>query len=343
MFRLTVDIYKTRLDKFLAEQLPQISRARIQRDIAAGLAAVNHQTIIEPKHIVRAGEVVEYNFKKTSVKKISAKSLPIKLLYNNHGLLILDKPAGLSVHPGAGVKGDSLAEALLYHFKDIKGVGEASRPGIVHRLDKDTSGVMLVARTPEMYEYLKDAFAERKIKKEYIALVLGKMEKPHGFIETPIGKSKSDFRKHTTKDMLQPKDALTEYQVLEFFKLSGRRAASAGDLSFSKKASSALSLPLNSTLDYYTLVRVKLHTGRTHQIRVHFYSLGHPLAGDKLYGDKLYGGKRAELPDLSRQFLHAASIEVKLPNGAWIEAESPLADDLRQVLKNLNSKIVDKL
>lgn len=322
MNTFSVDILKTRLDKYLAGQLPEVSRSQIQRDIEAGLVAVNHQIVNEPKHIVRKNDAIEHNFAKVKDKKIAAKNIPIKTLYNNHGLLILDKPAGLSVHPGAGVKGDSLAEALLYHFKDIKNVGEEHRPGIVHRLDKDTSGVMLVARTPEMYEYLKDAFAERKIKKEYIALVIGKVEKNHGFLDAPIGKSKRDFRKQTTKDAREPKSALTEYQVLEHLSLS--QVGSDG-------------------VDDYTLLRVKLHTGRTHQIRVHFYSLGHPLAGDKLYGGKKLALDGLSRLGLTRQFLHAVKIEVKLPEGTWIEAESPLADDLRFILKSLNSKKASQL
>jgi 23S rRNA pseudouridine1911/1915/1917 synthase len=306
MIALTVDILKSRLDKFLASSLSEISRAQIQRDIELGSVSVNGAVVAVSKHIVRINDKVEYNFQGKK-EELTAKNIPIKTLYNNHGLLILDKPAGLSVHPGAGVKGDSLAEALLFHFADIKLVGEEGRPGIVHRLDKDTSGVILVARTQDVYEYLKDAFAERKIKKEYIALVVGAVEKPHGFIEEPIGKSKSDFRRYTTKDMILPKPSLTEYQVIE-------------------------------RLDGYTLVRVKLHTGRTHQIRVHFSSLGHPLAGDSLYG-----GKRSELKGLQRQFLHASRIEVRLPDETWIEADSSLPQDLKQVLTDLGSTKVKQL
>lgn len=305
-YNFTVEELKVRLDKYLANQLPKVSRAQIQRDIEAGNIMVNGAAVIIPKHIVRTGYKIVYKFEEKK-QELTAKNIPIKTLYNNHGLLILDKPAGLSVHPGAGVKGDSLAEALLFHFEDIKLVGEEGRPGIVHRLDKDTSGVILVARTQDMYEYLKDAFAERKIKKQYITLVRGNVEKSHGFIEVPIGKSKSDFRRYTTKDMLLPKDSLTEYQVVE-------------------------------RLDGYTLCMVKLHTGRTHQIRVHFSFLGHPLAGDSLYG-----GKQTGLPDLHRQFLHASRIEVRLPDDTWIEAESPLPDDLKKVLVGLGSKKVNQL
>jgi 23S rRNA pseudouridine1911/1915/1917 synthase len=312
---------KTRLDKFLAENT-NVSRSQIQRDIEAGLVSVNGTTQTESKFVVRKDDEISYQKTVNSKQKSEAKNIPIKTLYNNHGLLIIDKPAGLPVHPGAGIKGDTLVSALLYHFsaqggsalggKDIAVVGEEHRPGIVHRLDKDTSGVILVALTQEMYGYLKDAFAERKVKKEYIALVHGIPEKAHGFIDTPIGRSKSDFRKYSTKNIVEPKESLTEYRVLEV---------------------------LGEGVDKMALISVKLHTGRTHQIRVHMSSIGNPLMGDSLYGTK----KQTELTGLSRQFLHARRIEVRLQDGTWIEAESELSDDLKQVLTLLNSKIVNTL
>ena len=334
-----VEELKIRLDKYLAKQLPEISRSQIQRDIEAGAVEVNGEIIVESKFIVRLEDKIEY--RQSAIRNpqsaIVATNTPLKVLYNNHGLLIIDKPAGMVVHPGAGFKGETLASALLYRFSakggsafggkdDISVVGEDHRPGIVHRLDKDTSGVILVAKTPEMYEFLKDAFAERKIKKEYIALVLGKMEKPHGFIETPIGKSKTDFRKQTTKNPVEGKVAVTEYKVLEYLVPSPLTPPPKGEGERS------------AAVDGYSLIMVKLHTGRTHQIRVHLASLGHPLMGDELYG-----GKRIALKGLQRQFLHAKKIEVQLPDKTWIEAESELADDLKEVLVSLNSKVVNQL
>lgn len=317
----TVTQLKMRLDKFLVEQLPTFSRSQIQRAIEAGAVALNGKVVTEPKCIVREGDVVEcekfpifnIQFPKTSSSTV------IKTLYDHHGLLIIDKPAGLSVHPGAGVKEESLSDILLRQFPEIEGVGEAHRPGIVHRLDKDTSGVMLVAKTAAMYEYLKDAFAERKVKKNYVALVFGVPDKAHGFIDAPLGKSKADFRKYTTKDMVEPKPSLTEYRVLEVLSLQP----------------STFNVQPNS-VDKTALISVDLHTGRTHQIRVHMASIGHPLMGDALYG-----GKRAVLERLHRQFLHARKIEVQLPNGTWIEAESGLPSDLQSVLLQLGSKLVN--
>jgi 23S rRNA pseudouridine1911/1915/1917 synthase len=357
-----VEELKTRLDKYLAKQLPQISRSQIQRDIEGGAVEVNGEIISESKFVVRLDDKVVYKQSeiRNSQSAIVATNTPLKVLYNNHGLLIIDKPAGMVVHPGAGFKGETLASALLYHFQDIREVGEDHRPGIVHRLDKDTSGVILVAKTPEMYEFLKDAFAERKIKKEYIALVLGKMEKPHGFIETPIGKSKLDFRKQTTKNPVEGKAAVTEYKVLEYLESNNTtppRMHSAPLLFKEGNTAVAVSPPRiggvpseagGGGIDGYTLLLVKLHTGRTHQIRVHLASVGHPLMGDELYG-----GKRIKLNGLHRQFLHAKKIEVQLPaspdgsqggpDKIWIEAESDFPKDLKEVLVSLNSKVVNSL
>lgn len=320
-YKFLVNVLKTRLDKYLAENLKDVSRSQIQRDIEAGLVLVNGEKILVTKFVVRLNDSIEYSQHNNNkdVHNLRPTNTPLKILYNNHGLLIIDKPEGMVVHPGAGFKGETLASALLYQFSDMHMVGEDHRPGIVHRLDKDTSGVILVARTQEMYEYLKDAFAERKVKKEYIALVYGKVENQHGVIETPIGKSKTDFRKQTTKNPVDAKPALTEFKVLEYLE-------------------SQEQTPGRNGVDVYTLVMVKLHTGRTHQIRVHFSSIGHPLMGDELYG-----GKKIKLEGLNRQFLHAKKIEVQLPDKTWIEAESELAKDLKEVLVSLKSKFANKL
>lgn len=310
--KLVVTEQKTRLDKYLATHT-DVSRSAIQRAIEQGKVMVNGVVQTQPKFVVRIDDVIDFVLETKATSSIQAKHLPITILYNDHGLLILDKPAGLSVHPGAGVQGDSLTHALLYHFKDIAKVGEEHRPGIVHRLDKDTSGVMLVALTQDMYEYLKDAFAERKVKKEYIALVVGRVPHTHGFIDTPIGKSATDFRKYDTTNLIRAKDSLTEYTLLEY-------------------------VTDPKTLDEYSLILVKLHTGRTHQIRVHMSSIGHPLMGDALYGNRL-----SRFPLLKRQFLHARRIEVQLPDGTWIEAESKLPEDLVTVLEYFNSKSLTDL
>jgi 23S rRNA pseudouridine1911/1915/1917 synthase len=348
LHELIVETLKTRLDKYLAEQLKDISRSQVQRDIEAGKVLVNGETILVTKFVVRLNDKVVYNNNNNNNEELKPTNTPLKILYNNHGLISIDKPAGLTVHPGAGFKGETLASALLYQFKDIKLVGEHHRPGIVHRLDKDTSGVILVAATQEMYEHLKDAFFERKVKKEYIALVYGRLEKQHGVIETPMGKSKTDFRKQTTKDPVEGKSAITEYRVLEYLSATPTTPSAPplkeGKLQTAASPTFQGGVPpfggevVGARVDGYTLILVKLHTGRTHQIRVHLSSIGHPLMGDALYG-----GKRIHLKGLHRQFLHAKKIEVQLPDKTWIEAESDLAKDLKEVLNSLDSKIVKNL
>ncbi len=320
---IIIQSLKTRLDKEVALTHPNISRSRIQRDIEAGLVLVNGKLQTEAKFVVRKGDTITYNYVPDA--PIEPKDLEIKTLYNAHGLLILDKPAGMAVHPGAGFKGDSLVQMLLYRFKDIRLVGQEGRPGIVHRLDKDTSGVILIALTPAMYDHLKHAFLERKVKKEYTALVVGLVEKDHGHITTPIGKSKKDFRKITAdpEDVLEAKEAHTEYHVIRRFPSN---VSSVKELVKQSKTQAGY-------IDGYTLLRLNLHTGRTHQIRVHMASIGHAVAGDALYG------KKSSRPQgLTRQFLHASKIEVQLPDGAWVVAESPLPEDLEAVLKYLDNK-----
>ena len=304
MKRFLVETPKARLDKFLAEQVTEVSRARIQRDIEAGKVSVNGEVFFDPDHGVRQNDTIEYDY--AEVEPPAPSTLQLNVVYENPDLLIIGKPAGLVVHPAPGYHGDTVAGALLarYGVANIGSVGgDPIRPGIVHRLDKDTSGVMLVAKTQAAYEFLKDAFAERRVKKEYIALVRGHVEPAHQVISTPIGKHAGDFRKMATVKPVDAKESVTEYTVV------GR---------------------YSQGVDEYTLLRVKLHTGRTHQIRVHMASLGYPIAGDALYGGA------APLPGLARQFLHAEKIEIQMPDGTWIEAHADLPDDLQKVLANFN-------
>ncbi|MBU6447640.1 RluA family pseudouridine synthase [Patescibacteria group bacterium] len=298
----SVEQNKLRLDRFLSEQFSDVSRSRIQKDIKAGKVSVNGSQIFEGKYVVRAGDSVEYDFKPE--EKPAAQNVELNVVYEDANLLVIDKPAGLVVHPAPGYRGPTVVGGLLHKYKDIKIVGEDdARPGIVHRLDKDTSGVMLIAKTPDMFDYLKDVFASRRIKKQYIALVCGNITSRHGFINDPIGRHPTDFRKMTTLRPKEPKESITEYTVLEH-------------------------------VDGYTLVRVNLHTGRTHQIRVHFSSQGFPIAGDALYG-------KCSARGLRRQFLHASQVEVQMPDKTWIEAHAPLPEDLKKTLRELNFKSID--
>ncbi len=229
----------------------------------------------------------------------------VKIIYDDDDILAVNKPAGLLVHCAENSKEPTLVDWLVKNYPEIKNIGEDSmRPGIVHRLDKDTSGVLLVAKNQKTFEYLKSQFQSRKIKKKYLALIYGNLKDKEGVIELPIGKSKSDFRKKSTQKAIgKIREAVTEYKVIKRF--SG-----------------------------HTLIEVYPKTGRTHQIRVHLKAIGYPIICDKLYGFK-----KQECPfGLNRQFLHANSLEFNLPAGGRIKLEADLPDDLQNVLNMLDFK-----
>ena len=216
--------------------------------------------------------------------------------------LVLDKPAGIAVHGGAGVRGKTVVDWLVQRYPEVKSVGDDPklRPGIVHRLDKDTSGVMIVARNQKAFEALKQLFKERTVEKTYLALVAGAPEKRSGVIETPIGRSLRHTAKRATGLHARgARTAVTRYRILE-------------------------------KIGTYSLLEVKPKTGRMHQIRVHLASVGCPVAGDALYG-----GKKTLIEGLGRQFLHASRLEFSYPEGRRLRFESPLPDDLDHVLKGL--------
>ncbi len=309
--KFLVEQGKVRLDKFLAGQVTEVSRSRIQKDIEAGRASVNGEIFFGSDHEVSQNDSVEYDL--VPEDPITPSAIDLNVVYENKDLLVIDKPAGLVVHPAPGYHGDTVAGALLtrYGAEEIGSVGDnAVRPGIVHRLDKDTSGVMVIAKNQASFDFLKEAFAGRKVNKEYIALVAGWVKPEQQTITAPIGRHPGDFRKMATQDAVDAKEAVTEYQVEGYYKggTSGK-------------------------VDEYALIRVKLHTGRTHQIRVHMASLGHPIVGDALYGD--LHGKKSTLPGLKRQFLHAEKIEIQMPDGTVIEAHADLPQDLQKALVSL--------
>lgn len=233
----------------------------------------------------------------------------IKIIYEDEDVLAVNKPAGLMVHPDPKRKDkdeDTLVDWLAKDYPEIKKVGDEPklRPGIVHRLDKETSGVLVIAKNQRAFEFLKRQFQERVVKKEYLALVRGVLNEPKGVIDLPIGKSKKDFRKRAAKVGVTGKirEAVTEYEVVKRF-------------------------------GGYTLVKVFPKTGRTHQIRVHFKAIGHPVVCDKLYGPK-----KQNCLGLQRHFLHASSLEIALPSGGRIKLEADLPDDLQKTLKSLEQE-----
>lgn len=230
----------------------------------------------------------------------------IKIIYEDKNQLVINKPAGLLVHKAPQTKPGTfcLTDWVIKKYPKVKKVGDEPllRPGIVHRLDRETSGVLIIAKTQQSFEFLKRQFKEREVKKTYIALVYGNLKKDDGLIDESIGKSKKDFRKFITGDRARGllREAVTEYKVLEKFK-------------------------------GYTLVEVYPKTGRTHQIRVHMKAIGHPIVGDSLYAPK-----RTKQPfGLIRHFLHARSIELTLFEGGKIKIEADLPDDLKSALAKL--------
>ncbi len=282
----------TRLDRFLAE-LPEIgSRAAAERLLAAGSVRVDGRPL--PKsYRLAGGEEVEVETAARAPAEAALKPVEIRIAYEDEHLLVVDKPAGLVVHPGAGHATGTLVQRLL--GRGLAG-GEAERPGIVHRLDRDTSGLLVLARTEAAYERLRLLVRRRELEREYLALVRGRPRSRTGRIEAPIGRDRRDPTRMSL-DSEAPRDAVTHFEVVEL-------------------------------LHDHALLRVRLETGRTHQIRVHLAAIGLPVAGDPVYGVPELG--------LRRQFLHAARLAFPHPvTGDRVEATSPLPPDLAAALEGV--------
>ena len=287
-----------RLDLFLAERVPELSRTRIQELIREGNVHVDGN-IAKVSHRVAAGETVEIEILPRPAPEALPEDLPLELLYVDDDFVVVNKPAGMVVHAGAGHSRGTLVNALLHRLGNLSAAGGALRPGIVHRLDRETSGAMVVARNDRAHEHLSEQFRSRNVQKIYVALVHGKMPRDSGTITLPISR---DPRRRTrmTARANKGRHARTDWRVI-------------------------------ARLDRCTLVEAVLHTGRTHQIRAHFAAIGHAVVGDTLYGAPgiLRVGAR-NLPPLDRNFLHAARIGFSHPSsGVWVEVRAPLPGELR--------------
>jgi 23S rRNA pseudouridine1911/1915/1917 synthase len=308
----------TRLDRWLVEQCPQLSRARLQELIAAGLVLVNGGAA-KASQKLRGGERVVVEAVQRPPLRAEPESIPLDVVYEDDDLLIVNKPAGMSVHAGAGSSRGTLVNALLGRGQNLSRGGsqtDALRPGIVHRLDKQTSGLIVIAKSDYSHAKLAESFRTRAVKKTYIALVEGKLEKTTGEINLPIGRDPM----HRTRMKAFPHPS------------SLRNRNPAGRM---REARTEWRKLIEFTLA--TLLEVQLHTGRTHQIRVHLSAVKHPLVGDTVYGaaSELFVGN-LELPSASRQFLHSAKLGFPHPRtGQWIEARAPLPPDLHQFLDTL--------
>jgi 23S rRNA pseudouridine1911/1915/1917 synthase len=280
----------TRLDRYLAS-LPEIgSRAIAERLLSDGAVLVAGRA--QPKsHRLNGGEELEFEPPVAEAATLEAEDLSLTIAYEDEHLLVVDKPAGLVVHPAPGHRTGTLVHGLLVH--DVAG-GDGDRPGIVHRLDRDTSGLMVVARSEEVHRRLEALVRRRELEREYLALVVGRPKSRRGTIEAPIGRDRRDpFRQSLDSD--SPREAVTHFELVEL-------------------------------LPRHALLRVRLETGRTHQIRVHLAAIGLPVAGDRVYG------RPGEL-GLERQFLHAARLAFVHPlKGERIELASPLPADLEAAL-----------
>lgn len=282
-----------RLDRFLQAQLPDHSRARIQQWIRQQRVRVNGLAV-RAAHRLKGGERIEAEPLPPPPLQAVPEAIPLRVLYEDEDLIAVDKPAGMVVHAGAGRHSGTLVNALLYRYGRLSEVGGEARPGIVHRLDRQTSGVILVARNDRAHRSLAAQFAARKVEKLYLALVHGQLRQQQGRIEAPIARDPVR-RIRMSARLGQGRAALTEYRVL------GRYPG-------------------------FTLLEVRIGTGRTHQIRTHLASIGHPVVGDRLYG----APRHVEgLPVLGRHFLHARRIEFLHPStGQPLSIESPLPEEL---------------
>ncbi|HEL0521537.1 TPA: RluA family pseudouridine synthase [Streptococcus equi subsp. zooepidemicus] len=260
-----------RLDKALADLTP-LSRSQANDQIKQKRVLVNGLPK-KAKYIVQVGDCISYHIPEESSLDYQAQAIPLDIVYQDDVLAIINKPQGMVVHPSAGHSTGTLVNALLYHVKDLSSINGVIRPGIVHRIDKDTSGLLMVAKTDKAHQLLADELKAKKSLRKYVAIVHGNLPKDRGVIEAPIGRSDKDRKKQTVT--AKGKEALTRFKVLERF-------------------------------GHYTFVELQLETGRTHQIRVHMAYIGHPLAGDPLYGPrKTLTGKG--------QFLHAQTLGLTHP------------------------------
>ena len=286
-----------RLDAFLHAALPEFSRSRLQSWIKEDRVLVDGRSL-RPSYILRGGETISVHPAELPPLKAEAEELPLKILYEDPGVVVVDKPAGMVVHAGAGHRRGTLVNALLHHFGALSSLNGDLRPGIVHRLDRETSGVLVVARTDRAHQALAAQFQDRQVEKVYLALVHGHMKQPQGRITSRISRDPVR-RTRMTARLASGRTALTEYRVLEQF-------------------------------DKFSYLEVRIGTGRTHQIRVHLSSIGPPIAGDRLYGAP------PALPLIGRFFLHAYRLSFCSPlTGERITVESPLPPELASFLDAL--------
>lgn len=285
-----------RLDRFLADNRPELSRSKVKRLVSDGLVIVDGLGA-KSSSILRAGQHVVLTIPDPEPTNIEPQFIPLKIVYDDPDLIVVSKPAGLTVHPGPGHPDQTLVNAILAHAPDIANAGNVLRPGIVHRLDKDTSGLIVVAKNDQAHANLSLQFKERSVRKGYKALVRGVVEPPEAVIDAPIGRHPLHRKRMAV--ISSGRSAITEYRTVR-------------------------------QIQRFTLLDVLTSTGRTHQIRVHLASIGHPVAGDSVYGQLE--------PGLHRQFLHANRLGFRQPSsGDEIDLKDGLPEDLEHFFQTLES------
>lgn len=291
-----------RLDVFLAEELPEFSRSRLQGLIKDGEVSVDGVPAKKTGMKLEAGMQIVVRIPPTKETDLVPEDIPLDIIFENDDVIVVNKPAGMVVHPSAGHENGTLVHAALAHAPEMEGIGGELRPGIVHRLDKDTSGIILLAKNDHAMRWLQAQFKDRKVKKFYLALVDGAPPTPKGRIEAPIGRDPSHRKKMAIVSEAKGREAVSIYKTIESF-------------------------------EKHTLLEVNILTGRTHQIRLHCAFIGAPIVGDTLYGH------RKQRVDISRQFLHAARLTITLLNEKKARTfEAPLPDELESVLNALRGK-----
>ncbi len=288
-----------RLDKFLVTCLPEFSRARLQGLIADGFVSVNGILAKKSGQTLEPGSEIEVRVPPPVPSGLTGEDIPLDIIYENDDLIVVNKPAGMVVHPAAGHASGTLVNAVLGYDPDLEGIGGEERPGLVHRLDKETSGLIILAKNERAHNWLQDQFRLRTVEKTYLALVDGKPPTPAGRVEAAIGRDPKQRKKMAVRSPGKGREAVSEYKTLETFK-------------------------------EHTLLEFHPLTGRTHQIRLHCAFLGCPIVGDSIYG------RRNPSVDIDRHFLHAYRLKILLPNEKeprTFEAELP--DELKNALEEV--------
>lgn len=290
---------KTRLDVFLARHIPELSRVRIQALIKTGHVRVTGIAQLKPGFIYDGLTEIEVEVPEAKPSGLPGEHILLDILFENKDVLVINKPAGMVVHPSAGHSHGTLVNAILGYAPDLEGVGGEQRPGIVHRLDKDTSGIILIAKNDQALQWLQSRFTKREVVKTYLALVDGGPPTPSGRIDAPIGRDPAHRQKMAIVRPEKGREAVSEYREIEKFSN-------------------------HSLLEFHPL------TGRTHQIRLHCAMIGCPITGDKVYG------KKKPTIEIDRQFLHAGRLQILLPGEEELrEFNAPLPDDLQRILDGL--------